>query len=98
VYLAIVGLVAGPDDAGRQLDAQLLIDALWAAAGRGGPFEHISAVTGPGVLDAGFYVRADSQEAADRMARDLLEHAASTAALLRGWRIRPPPGGRRAEA
>lgn len=94
MYLAIIGLVLDPEPAERQLDAQLLIDALWAGADRDGPIEHISAVTSPGNVDVGFYIRAESQDQAEQMARGLLEHATSTVPLLRGWRIRPPPGDR----
>lgn len=94
MYLAIIGLVLDSGLPEQQLDAQLLIDALWAGADRDGPVEHISAVTGPGDVDVGFYIRAGSQAEAEQMARDLLEHATLTVPLLRGWRIRPPPGDR----
>lgn len=90
MYLTIVGLALHPEAADQHLDAQLLIDVLWAVASPDGLVEHISARTGPRQLDVGLYLGADSQADADRTAHDLLRHATSTVPLLRGWDIRRP--------
>ena len=97
MYLTIVGLTPVPEFADRHIDAQVLIDVLWAVAGPGRRVEHISARTGPRHLDVGVYSSADSQDDADRNAHELVERAAATVPLLRGWAVRPPPADRSAD-
>ena len=91
MYLTIVGLALDPEIADRHVDAQMLVDALWAVADPDGRVEHISAKSWSGQADVGVYAQADSQADADQAAHELLRHAVSTVPLLRGWAIRPPP-------
>jgi len=86
----MVRLAPSSEVADRRLDAELLVDVLWAVAGPRCRVEHISASAGRGQMDVGVYVQADSQIAADRTVRELLAHATLTVPLLRGWDIRPP--------
>lgn len=91
MYLAVVVVVADPRIADGRLDAQTLVDVLWALARPADRIEHISAATSDREAGIGLYVQADSQASAERRALALLERATATAHLLRGWYIPPPP-------
>ena len=88
MYLTITSIASKPHAARKRLDAQLLVDALWARAGQSGQVEHIATRTADGFADVGLYLRADSPAAADRIARDLLERVTRTAPILHGWYVR----------
>jgi hypothetical protein len=91
VYLAIVVVAPDPHIVDSRLDAQTLVDVLWALAQPADRIEHISAATSDREARIGLYVQADSQATAERRALALLERATATAHLLRGWCIPPPP-------
>ncbi|MBR7825730.1 hypothetical protein KDK95_05375 [Actinospica sp. MGRD01-02] len=86
MYLAIVTLVPGSGTDDIDINAQMLVDLLWAGALTTDRIEHISAAAFPDRIEFGIFLHAGDQLHADRLARSISDRACRTAPLLRGFR------------
>jgi hypothetical protein len=89
MQLAVVHLIAGPGVTRRDLEPEIVVDIVWAAAVPADRLEYVRARTRPGGIDLVLFHRSGPGAPASVAARLLIDRARANAPPLRGW-IRSP--------